>query len=376
MAFLAGIQKSTSYACPHAYQQHKQAREADTQYLLQQHSQNGLLVLSGSFGMATRVARTPKRFYHPQESFRGSTALNNLMEEYGRFPTIHKAKQSSAWAEFLSSQPTEPSYESWDVHKRLNAVGAGTEYLFRSRDFQRLQKRVGVDVLGYLVATEVETTPGTTKAGHTTWAYTTNNVHIHFLLFLNETSITSKQIQALLVELHRRWSKQVSLHGYRSTLAGSDLRVVNTTEEDLNRVGRYVAKGTKAVSDTAGRLGGSFWNALRASQSGDVGATIWWQNWEGAIRGRHLFRISHALMDTYNLLQERAHRLEQWKQSQAEPVVVAFLDRADWWLKCSIIPGLREEVLRLAETEGVEATVEFLTANGFTYTIEETQQTA
>lgn len=375
VAFLTGVQKSTSYSCPFAYQQARFGRETDTRYLLDQHASKGLLVLSGSFGMATRVARTPERFYHPQESFRGSEALKTLTAEFGKFTSIHQAKKSSAWGEFLATQPPEPSYQNWDLNRRLDAVGAGVEYSFRARDFTRLQKRVGVNVLGYLVATEVETTPGVTKNGHPTWAYSTNNVHIHFLLFLNETSITSKRLRALLTELHKRWSKTVSGYGFCSSLAGSDLRVMDTTPEDITRVGRYLSKGTKSVGDPAG-LGGSFWDALRASAKGDVGATIWWQNWEGAVRGRHLFRVSHSLMKTYDLMGERSRRLDAWKATREEPVVVAFLDRGDWWLKCSLIPGLRDEVLRLAETEGVDATVAFLKDNGFSYTLEQSEQVA
>ncbi|OZD56624.1 hypothetical protein CH252_04935 [Rhodococcus sp. 06-1477-1B] len=183
-------------------------------------------------------------------------------------------------------------------------------------------------------------------------------------MFLEDSTITQRQVRQLLKELHKRWEVKVQANGFRSTLKGSDLRVVRQTMDDLSTLGSYVTKGVSVNTDVAG-LGSSFWDALRDSLKGDARATQWWRNFEGAVRNRKgMFRISYSLMRSYAVEQAREARAALWKDTTTEPEPVAFFDPTDWFNATKDFPELREQLLLVAEAEGVEACRQFLTDNG------------
>lgn len=369
-AFFSHTQHSTAYSCPLAYQRARASKQADMRHLIASHKATGGIVLAGSFGMAVREERVPYPFYDPKESFRKSTEWERMEAESGKFGSIHTAMKSEGWTEYVNQNPKVASYSTWDLSQRLDAAGKAQSYLFNARDFKRLQKRVGVEILGYVVATEMEVAHSWKSDGTADWGKSSNNVHIHFLLFLKQPSITSRKLRELMVALHKRWNTEVKSHGYRSTLAGSYLRPVQNTDADLTRAGKYIAKGTKEGADVA-RLGYSFWDALRDSEQGDWRATNWWKQFEGAVRGRRLFRISHSLMKSYNLPGERTRRLKEWQETSLEPLTVAFFDRTTWFLETSVSPALRERLLLIAETKGVDATRAWLDSKKIAYHLED-----
>ena len=368
-AFYGHTQHSTAYSCPIAFQRHRASRNGDIQHLLTSHYNAGGMVLFGSFGMTVKNASAPAFFYDPKETFRRSDAWQEVEQSNGKFKTIHQALSSTAWSKFRNQNPDKASYTGWDLNRRLDAAGKAITYLFTARDLGRLMNRVGVNLKGYVVATEIQVTPSPTLNGSTTswWGRTKNNVHIHFLLFLEDQSISKKQLRALLEELHARWASEVKAHGFRSTLAGSDLQVVNHTEKDLATLGSYLTKGVSVNADVAG-LGASFWDALRDSKSGDVRATQWWRNFEGAVRGRKgMFRISQSLMNRYQVKEARETRKTTWRESNPEPSIVAWFDSTDWWEATSVFPELREQLLLVAEQDGLEGCRRFLTDNGIRF---------
>lgn len=369
-AFFSHTQHSTAYSCPLAYSRSRSSRQADMSHLVASHKATGGMVLAGSFGMAVREEPVPYPFYDPKESFRKSTEWETVEANQGKISSITDAMKTDGWKNYVNNNPSKPSYETWDLNKRLDAVGKATSYLFTARDLKRLQKRVGVEIIGYVVATEIETNHGWAEDGTPNWFKSTNNIHIHFLLFLKNPSITNKTLRKLQGELHARWKKSVREQGYRSTLAGSYLRPVTNTDADLDRAGRYIAKGTKHGNDVA-RLGASFWDALRDSEQGDWKATNWWRQFEGSVRGRRMFRISYSLMKKYQVKEERERRMAEWREKNPEPVTVAFFDRTTWFLETSVAPALREELLRVAETKGVAGTRKWLEQQAMSYHLDD-----
>lgn len=368
-AFFSHTQHSTAYSCPIAFQRSRAAHNADLTHLLSSHYRTGGMVLFGSLGMAVTNSPAPKHFYDAREAFRTSQEWKEAEQTHGKFKNITQAVASPAWAKFLAAGGKQASYSEWDLTKRLDAVGEAQTFTFTARDLNRIMKRVGVTLVGHVIVTEIQVTPSPTMNGSRTawWGKTRNNIHTHFLLFLENGSVTQKQVKALLVELHKRWAKTVAKHGFRSTLAGSDLRPVKRTETDLTALGAYVAKGTSVNADPAG-LGFSFWDALRDSSTGDIRATQWWKNFEGAVRGRKgMFRISYSLMSRYQVKEAREARAAKWRASNPEPSPVAWFDSTDWWQATSSFPELREQLLLVAEQEGVEGTRRFLEDNGIKF---------
>lgn len=327
----------------------------------------------GTFTLQHDFQPAPKNFYDPRESFRESDLWDKAITEEGEASTIHEMLQSSGWVDFLTDNPDQPSYKGWDLTKRIDAVQEATGHMFASRDFRRIADRVGTDITGYTVATEIEVQPAESKLpGYSDyWGRSKNNVHIHFLLFIQQPEqISKKQIRQLKEELHKRFADGIRKHNFLSRLSGAKLEAVEATTEDFNRVGAYQVKGTRTGTDPAG-LGGSFWDALRASNKGDYKATFWWQNFEGAVRGRRMFKISKSLFDGYELKAERERRDNEWKKTLPEVVEVCFFNRTDWYLTTSVRPTMRETLLLNAETMTLEQFREWLQEEQIPYSLEE-----
>jgi hypothetical protein len=386
-AFYGQTQHSTAYSCPVGHRAAKRAKEADVRFLTDKHVASGGMVLSGSFGMVVKNSLAPKGFYDPKESFRKSDQWDMLVAKLKSERdtesdpekrvkiSIHEAMKTKFWQDFANENIMATSYGSWDLSRRLDAVDDGISYLFLARDFKRLQKRVGVDILGYVVATEIEVNPLVSRqTGVLHWGGSRNNVHIHFLLFLSQDTISAKSLRILFAELHKRWALAVKQHGFRSTLSGSHLKRVVSAPKDLRSVSRYLTKGVSPGQDASG-LGGSFWDALRESYAGSWQASTWWQNFEGAVRNRRMFRISYSMMQTYKVKEERMRKLALWEASQQEPVDVAYFDRTAWYLATAATPELRKELRRIAERDGVDAARMWLEQKGIPFHLVEGQDT-
>lgn len=380
-AFIGGLVNSTSFSCPFGYLSLRARRKADTAYILKAHEASGGIILSGSFGMKVRAANAPKYFYHPKETFKESSIWErNFKVEKGekdeqgnkkRTPSIHETIRTPEFQKFLRDNRDTPSYDKWDLNRRLNAASSGTSHIFTARDLGRLMKRQQLDLAGYIVATEIEAKPGlNSTTGEIGWASSHNNVHIHFLLLLNNTKITKKTVRALLTTLHARWKQAVKPFGFSSTLAGSQLKKITYDTGTVERVSAYISKGVKSYDD-ATRLGGSFWDALRDSKDGDKVARTWFRNFEGATRNRRLFRISKSLHDKYGVVKERNRRIALWQEKQGKPQAVAYIDRSDWFLKTKEDPELKANILRAAKDNGADGVREFLEAKQLPFHLEQ-----
>ena len=373
-AFFSQTQRSTSFSCPLAHQKARASKEADMAYLTAQHFKVGRTILSGTLGLKHQAEFAPRRFYNPKESFRFSDEWEAITSSQGKLGSLHKYVREQEYLDFLENNDSTASFADWDLTRRLDTVNSSIAHTFNARDFRRICSRVGITAIGHTIATEIEVKPAQARSGAFPdyWGRSSNNVHIHFLIFLEDSKVTPRQIRMLREELQSRWASNAKKAGFVSLLAGSSLKAVTPKASDFARAGKYITKGTTFRDDPA-RLGSSYWDALRQSALGDFRATIWWQNFEGAVRGRHFFRISQGLMNRYELKAERERRLEAWKSSQSETSVVAFFDRKDWYLTTSTTPRVREDLLKIAEIAGLEGCREWLQLEGIRYHLSEAE---
>ncbi|MFL0358608.1 hypothetical protein [Curtobacterium flaccumfaciens] len=384
-ARLTQLQHSNAYTCPIAHERARLKHQRDASYLAEQHIAAGGSIIFGTFTLRTKQAHTPPIFSSPDERFRASDAYD-LANSAGLSHKELNHRKRTAREAFLEKDSQPASWEGWDLYERLNALEAGVKGMFYGKAWTIDQKKYG-KVIGRLLAVEIVPTPLVGSDGRRNWRWVSHNAHIHFALFLESgEALTAPALNTWKKRLYTKWSKATRACGFSSTLSAQHLVQVSPSSLDAQRVSEYVAKGVGAL--TNGSLGleetssaVSIFQALTDAEGGALsddgsslilaapGAKRWWQNLEGAVRGKQMFRISNPLQKLYGLAEQR----EQWEEEFSETIEsdkgVAFFDRGVWFLITAESPEVKTELMTVAENLGIEGARDWLQNQGIAFFI-------
>lgn len=366
-AFYANLQRSKSYTCPVAHTRLISQHQADIAHLTRAHQEAGGTLVFGTYTMKTRLTRTPDNFYSITEALRQTPAWDEVKKVAETHPALATNIKKMFAEQLAYTKNRTNSWDGWDFTRRLIAVEDGIKAMFSGKAWSKEQKAFGV--MGRVLSIEPVIKPGADG-----WKSTTNNLHIHFLLFLQGTP-SDAEVAALKAKLWRRWSNRLKRHHFTATLNAQQLKLVPSTITDTHRVGQYIAKG---VSPKFAPAHASFFTALTEAAkvktkdgrtSTDSRPALFFRNMEGACFGKSFFRISPQLAAHYNLKADRARRRERYDTTVKETTTLCFINRSEWVSFSSSNPNLKHDLLKLAETEGVAAVHHYLASNQVPFTL-------
>ena len=224
-----------------------------------------------------------------------------------------------------------------DVRALLDGIRHSVKLFQQGRDWGALQRRHGI--LGLIRAVEI-------THGQHGW-----HPHHHVLIFMDR-SLSDEDREVLRGALSARWRGVVTRSGLGEPHEPDDLHGCCLTpvrqSEYLSKLGLEVAD----IFTKRGRVAGSR-TPLQIAHDimvhrGRVADVVLWRSYCAAMKGVRFLSYTQSIQEMRKVLGLRATDEELVQNEEAEPELVASLDRHDWWTVMVVVVQL----LMLAATSG------------------------